>query len=109
MTNYKLIKEQLRQSEVARNDYKLWWIQFVQANYCEEEFEKFVFWRVAEKAISQANYQREVAKIQNTEWLYPCTWKTKQKREKYRIKKTIEYSNTWLFDSIKNWFYKINK
>ena len=57
----------LSKSLIARNNYKLWYIQYLQDNYCKTEEEKKAIYRVLSQAPSWATYQREVARIQNQE------------------------------------------
>jgi hypothetical protein len=69
----KAILDLLEMSEVARNDYKKWYIEFLKNNYCLNEAEKAVIERILTKAMSQATFKRECAYVQNTMWLFKAS------------------------------------
>ena len=76
----------LANSEVARNDYKKWYIEFI-LNEFETDSERAAVERVFNKCITQASYQREVAFVQNTLELFEANPEVKEKRQKHRRKR----------------------
>lgn len=79
------IMQHLANSEVARNDYKVWYLEFI--TKWLNEYEKAVVEKVLTNSISEATYQREVAFIQNTLELFEADEEVKAKRQKHRRKK----------------------
>lgn len=79
----------LANSDIARNNYKEWYLEFIKEFYCKNFFERFIvtmFWKITKWVISQATFQRECAYIQNN--LNKCIpdLDVKIKREKHRKK-----------------------
>jgi hypothetical protein len=88
----KAILDLLEFSEVARNDYKKWYIEFLKNDYCLNEIEKAVIERILTQAMSQATFQRECAYVQNTMWLFKANDIVTQKRLKHCKKISNEIS-----------------
>ena len=101
----KLILEQLENSEVARNDYKLGYIEFLQENVCETTEEAFLIAKVLWKALSGATYQREVSHIQNKLELFQPREIVRAKRYKHR---QCLHNRFWgqLFSAVFRWLKK---
>jgi hypothetical protein len=101
----KAILDLLANSEIARNDYRKWYIEFLQKNYCVNEAEKAIIERILTKAMSQSTFQRECAYVQNTMWLYQANDDVKQKRLKHckKIGNEISQAKAKMF-SFKNLF-----
>lgn len=78
------VMQQLANSEIARNNPKKGYIEFLQTHYCKNEVEKAIIERVLNETLSWASYKREVAYIQNTMWLYEPNEDVKAKRAKHR-------------------------
>ena len=99
------IELHLATSEVARNDNKLWYIEFIQKNYCSNKVEQAIIEKVLKKALTQATYKRKVAHIQNTLWLYQPNFDIKEVRQKQEEELHNKYSN-WFFDAVARFFKK---
>ena len=98
------IATQLATSEIARNNTKKWYIEFLQINYCDTEVEKAIIEKVLNKAMSWASYKRSVAYIQNTLWYFPPDKEVKEERIQQEEEIREEYS--WFWTSIWRWFRK---
>ena len=98
--------QHLANSEIARNDSKKGYIEFLQNYYCETEIEKAIIEKVLSKSMSWATYKRKIAYIQNTLWLYEPCKEVKEKRIKQEWKKREKYSNNKsdLWIAIWRWF-----
>ena len=96
MTKYnQKIAVQLSLSEKARNNHKMWYIEYIQSNYCETEIEKAIIEKVLRDAITQASYQRSVAYIQNTLWFFQPNKEVKEERIQQEEKKRGDHSSFW--------------
>ena len=96
------ILNQLAISEVARNDPKKGYIEYLQLYKCENDVERAIIEKVLKKSISGASYKRVVAHIQNKLGLYLPNEEVKQKRTRQKQQMTIFYRIT-------NWLWNITR
>lgn len=102
----RLIEKQLETSEVARNDHRQGYIDFVCNHYCENEMEIQIIKSVLNKAITWSSYVRQVAFMQNSLWLYKPSKDIVVKRDKQETRIRQELSKTNLWDSFYRFFKK---
>lgn len=96
----------LAENNIARNSHKEWYILYLQNYHCENDKERKVIEKVLSNALTGASYQRQVAYVQNTEWLYKADPDITDKRLKQREECREEYRKNNLFDAIGRWFKK---
>ena len=105
----KKIVQQLENSELARNDYKKGYIEFIKSYYCENNIEANIIDKVLNKALNQSSYQRQVAHIMNKLNIAKPSKEIQIKRDKHRVETQYKYSSSNLFESLGRYFNNITK
>lgn len=103
----KLIIQQLKTSEVARNNHKEGYIEYIMNNYCDDSYDRLVIKNVLSKAITWSWYVRQVAFIQNNLWIYKPNEEVKKKRSKQEVRIREEFSKPNLFNALATFFKKL--